>query len=576
MGRNVSSLKPLHFRIESTQGQECVHVCAVFYSLPVVCPGASGLKKLVHSAPGLCRQQRPFRNSIKCSYKSLGRVAGPITLARGSRDSDASKHHDYVWEPPAQAGDAENRSSELWSLQGQILADLRAQLQQEREARSLERAEWLAQMTALHEESRSLRAELLSLLGGHVAGAHDAHVTAVEAARSTKGGGAVLPASSPAAVPDDDRSETEVLQPAPTSPPMSSDQETERAPWKDDLRLALAASEDTDILSIPAENFGDYLASRRRAGKDEAAQSGGDMTPEPAVSLPTMAAQPVAQLDLGPSDPARPAAPPPGPPPLLREGDDDISWMNALHSAMAEAGYHAGEDDEEEWYFGSGTTSALLTLQACEGLEETGVADEPTWRFLLGDAYDAMVNASAQGKAGPQSGGVDPGADAGDAEPELFLEAAELGIDASILEEDGPPPPGTPPPGRERGGGGDGERWPILNEGDGGREVKAMQIALDGAGFFPGTDDMRWWQFGSSSMRALATFQACNGLPESGVCDGATWRKLLGEGSTPADIAILAEQHAEGAEDEDDLAGGQGVWLLGEQRWERPGRLTKD
>lgn len=269
----------------------------------------------------------------------------------------------HMSRPPAQAGDAENRSSELWSLQGQILADLRAQLQQEREARSLERAEWLAQMTALHEESRSLRAELLSLLGRHVAGAHDAHVTAADAARSTKGGGAVLPASSPAAVPDDDRSETEVPQPAPTSPPMSSDQETERAPWKDDLRLALAASEDTDILSIPAENFGDYLASRRRAGKDEAAQSGGEMSPEHAVSLPTMAAQPVAQLDLGPSDPARPAAPPPGPPPLLREGDDDISWMNALHSAMAEAGYHAGEDDEEEWYFGSGTTSALLTLQ---------------------------------------------------------------------------------------------------------------------------------------------------------------------------------------------------------------------
>lgn len=38
--------------------------------------------------------------------------------------------------------------------------------------------------------------------------------------------------------------------------------------------------------------------------------------------------------------------------------------------------------------------------------------------------------------------------------------------------------------------------------------------------------------------------QACNGLPESGVCDGATWRKLLGEGSTPADIAILAERES--------------------------------
>ena len=92
--------------------------------------------------------------------------------------------------------------------------------------------------------------------------------------------------------------------------------------------------------------------------------------------------------------------------------------------------------------------------------------------------------------------------------------------------------------------------WPVLHEGDGGREVHALQVALQKAGYYPGgepaawaagavgsaaqagqqsagccsrrslmlncllarlrcpaEDDMRWWSFGDGTLAALKTFQ---------------------------------------------------------------------
>ena len=40
----------------------------------------------------------------------------------------------------------------------------------------------------------------------------------------------------------------------------------------------------------------------------------------------------------------------------------------------------------EDFHFGASTLEALLAFQACTaGLEESGVADEATWRALIGD-----------------------------------------------------------------------------------------------------------------------------------------------------------------------------------------------
>ena len=102
--------------------------------------------------------------------------------------------------------------------------------------------------------------------------------------------------------------------------------------------------------------------------------------------------------------------------------------------------------------------------------------------------------------------------------------------------------------------------------------MHALHVALGNHGFYPSDDDLRWWQFGDSTVAALKTFQAggtlraplpgrrrcalptqpptplcapptagqaCNGYPESGVCDVNTWRLLLGPDATPADLTNL-------------------------------------
>ncbi len=49
----------------------------------------------------------------------------------------------------------------------------------------------------------------------------------------------------------------------------------------------------------------------------------------------------------------------------------------------------------------------------------------------------------------------------------------------------------------------------MLREGDGGRHVHELQTALVHQGFWPGEDDMLWWQFGSDTCSAVQTFQVC-------------------------------------------------------------------
>ena len=59
-----------------------------------------------------------------------------------------------------------------------------------------------------------------------------------------------------------------------------------------------------------------------------------------------------------------PAPSPVGPPPVLAEGDDDIFWVNQLQAGLLRAGFYPGEEEMEDWVFGGGTQSALLTFQA--------------------------------------------------------------------------------------------------------------------------------------------------------------------------------------------------------------------
>ena len=175
------------------------------------------------------------------------------------------------------------------------------------------------------------------------------------------------------------------------------------------------------------------------------------------------------------------------------------------------------------------------------------------------------------------------------------------------------------------------DKWPALHEGDGGRFVHAMHVLLERAGCWPGEDDVQWWWFGDSTLAALKAYQVCcwcvsvvcvsvicyhccycqcfhrktflsclravacfpllvcrmqqtaavstphppqsgERLPESGVCDAATWQRLLGPGATPDAINDVW-----GDNDFDADLGEErrGVFLIGEQRWEDPMKLAK-
>jgi peptidoglycan hydrolase-like protein with peptidoglycan-binding domain len=240
-------------------------------------------------------------------------------------------------------------------------------------------------------------------------------------------------------------------------------------------------------------------------------------------------------------------APPNGPPPLLSAGDDDIYWVSKLHAALGGAGYYAPDGEAEDFYFGEGTAAALLSYQACQGLPETGVTDDATWAALLGsDAVASGGGGGAEAQQQQQDGAASASSSSSNGSGSSSTTAAAAAADA---------PPRT--------------TWPVVMDGDGGREVHALHVALGRAGFHCGEDDMRWWMFGDPTGNALRTFQASSKLPESGVCDERTWLALLGAGAQPR---MVDELKADDSEFEDDMAAPHegAVWLLGEQRWSRP------
>eukprot|EP00198_Chlamydomonas_reinhardtii_P014294 XP_001703631.1 potential peptidoglycan binding protein [Chlamydomonas reinhardtii] len=125
------------------------------------------------------------------------------------------------------------------------------------------------------------------------------------------------------------------------------------------------------------------------------------------------------------------------------------------------------------------------------------------------------------------------------------------------------------------------ENW-VYGVGAASRDGGRGQVALTNCGFYTGEDDMRWWQFGDTTLTALKFYQSCNGLPESGVCDERSWRSLLAqcapeaEDPQPNDIYGLRLARGPGGSDDEDnfeedmegVSNGR-VWLLGEQRWEK-------
>ena len=124
------------------------------------------------------------------------------------------------------------------------------------------------------------------------------------------------------------------------------------------------------------------------------------------------------------------------------------------------------------------------------------------------------------------------------------------------------------------------ESFPMLREGDGGRYVRLLQLALDKKGFCVSDDELEFWMFGDTTETALKTFQACSGMPESGVVDEEVWSMLCeGLENEVCSIEFLEERTSGVSEAEEtdpyniDRADGKGVFLLGEGRYEDPDRL---
>ncbi|GIL66280.1 hypothetical protein Vafri_19872, partial [Volvox africanus] len=219
-------------------------------------------------------------------------------------------------------------------------------------------------------------------------------------------------------------------------------------------------------------------------------------------------------------------AAPTDPPPDLVQGDDDIFWLSRLHSALEERGFFPGDDDMENWFFGEGTLAAVLAFQASERIPEIGVVDRTTWTALLGPEVAEELYSRT-----PTMTTTAPALVTSTATATASLGAATATSSSSRLSAasgSAAATAGVPPE--------DLTKWPVLMDGDGGREVHALQVALSNSGFHCGDDDMRWWQFGDSTLTALKYFQSCNSLPESGVCDERSWRRLLGPEAAPKDL----------------------------------------
>lgn len=260
-------------------------------------------------------------------------------------------------------------------------------------------------------------------------------------------------------------------------------------------------------------------------------------------------------------------SPPTGPPPELAQGDDDIYWMSKLQSSLEERGFYCGDMDCEDFFFAEGTTDALLAFQASEGLAETGIADEDTWAILLGEngSKESPAPGASESERNESKPNHELGCEQTDSavKPGFLVDSQEQGDVVSARSQSSSPLNIDPKLPKTKNG------WPAIQENDGGKEVHQLHCCLSKHGYYCGEDDMNWWFYGSGTIDAIKTFQACNGLPESGTCTEKTWIAMLGEGAHPSD---LDKMETGDSDDEDRAAQGEhsgGVWLLGEQRWEK-------
>eukprot|EP00197_Chlamydomonas_leiostraca_P007051 CAMPEP_0202860282 /NCGR_PEP_ID=MMETSP1391-20130828/2052_1 /ASSEMBLY_ACC=CAM_ASM_000867 /TAXON_ID=1034604 /ORGANISM="Chlamydomonas leiostraca, Strain SAG 11-49" /LENGTH=848 /DNA_ID=CAMNT_0049539425 /DNA_START=123 /DNA_END=2669 /DNA_ORIENTATION=- len=358
-----------------------------------------------------------------------------------------------------------------------------------------------------------------------------------------------------------------VVMGAPEPAPASSSEEAEAAAAAAEASLTAGSATGGDEGGIPDQPL---PRSHAEAGPAGSASFGGGAEAAGASERAAVAERTKEAQD--------------GLPPALCAGDDDIAWVSRLHRALVAAGFYPSDEECEEWLFEGGTQEAVLAAQASLGLAETGVVCVATWGALLEGEGAAEVRAEveaacggtdvvAAGRAARASGSS---SSSGGSASATFSQAA-TSTSTSTSTSTGP---GSSEAGTSSSASGSGaKQWPVVMEGDGNQAVHVMQLALGAGGYSCGEDEEQWWQFGEGTLNALKTFQACSGLPESGVCDARTWQALVVQaggqpGAGPealdalgADLMARAGSESSEVDMTGEMDAGR-VWLLGEQRWE--------
>jgi len=143
-----------------------------------------------------------------------------------------------------------------------------------------------------------------------------------------------------------------------------------------------------------------------------------------------------------------------------------------------------------------------------------------------------------------------------------------------------------------RSGAGAGKSRRTLRAGAEGEDVRAMQEALQKLGFYSGEEDMEYSSFSSGTERAVKTWQATVGTSEDGVMTSGLLERLFSgktgedektkDGTNGAAVpAVTGIAEVRQTVVTENGVSGVGisenrVFLLGENRWEDPSRLTQN
>ncbi|KAF1878981.1 hypothetical protein Lal_00047653 [Lupinus albus] len=141
-----------------------------------------------------------------------------------------------------------------------------------------------------------------------------------------------------------------------------------------------------------------------------------------------------------------------------------------------------------------------------------------------------------------------------------------------------------------------------LRKGSEGEQVQELQEALLKLGFYSGEEEMEYFSFDSGTDRAVKTWQAAVGVPEDGIMteelleilyleittkdagnvtdnkkSAPVLQKEVKNGAVVASVTEISEVQQKVVAKDDSgvqVSSHQGVFLLGENRWEEPSRLV--